>query len=399
MAWFCYACHRIYDTEKTNCAYDSYGLAEADCELPAPLELDGMNFEFQRCIFPGENFKVYVARDTKTYENYNFSIISSKIIFEPNFNAWFAKLSNIKHEHLISCIKYGALPNGDYYVLSERPAGETLLEALQTDGEMKAKICVFVADQLLDTLIDLKKQDIFHGNLMPSKCLLVEEHDKPNLLKVGGLSPPDKCFTNLEDKPGKRYPEIVSPLYISPERVKGEAPSEASEIYSVGAVMYECLSGIPAYSAKTREELLKKHEEGQLLPLRGVAPELAIPELIDNFILKAMSKEPKNRFSSFEEMKERLLDAAEGSRIYVLEDDDTEFMPPVIYKRLTQENPVLTLEKIQEIEEAQKEAEEEQKVKAELQEKAEESKNSSNMLFGLAIVIAIVLGFLLLSQR
>ena len=102
--------------------------------------------------------------------------------------------------------KYGALPTGQHYILSELPQGETLLEALKTDGEMKAKICVYVADQILDALIALKKEGIFHGNVMPSKCLLIQDAKKANLLKLGGISIPDKCFNNLEDKPDKRFP-------------------------------------------------------------------------------------------------------------------------------------------------------------------------------------------------
>ena len=326
------------------------------------------------------------------------------IVNDAEFNDWFSKRSKVKHKNVTSVIRYGAIPGKVHYIVSENPFGETLLEALHTDGEMKAKICVYVADQILDALVELKKYGMFHGNLMPSKCLLIEHSDNPHLLKLAGLSLPEKCFTKLQEKTGSRFPEVISPLYVSPERVEGGPPCESSEIYSVGALMYECLSGIPAYTAKSREELHKKHTEGQLLPLTGVAPELAIPPMIDDFVMKAMSMSPKDRFATFEEMRDRLLDPAERSTIYGLEDEDMSFMPPVIYKRLTQENPVLTESMINEIENEakQKEAAEEKaeadKLNRELMRTVEGLQRTSKALM-LVVVVAFACIIYLILQK
>ncbi len=405
MAQFCYACHRISEEKKDDCDYDSFELKEADCTLPESIELDGQKFEFLECTFPGENIKAYRVRDVENYDNYLYASINSDIVNNEEFDAWFSARAKFRHENVLSCIKYGALPTGQHYILSELPQGETLLEALKTDGEMKAKICVYVADQILDALIALKKEGIFHGNVMPSKCLLIQDAKKANLLKLGGISIPDKCFNNLEDKPDKRFPETVSPLYISPERAEGAPPCEKSEIYSVGALMYECFSGIPAYTADSHEKLLKAHKEGHVLPLRGVAPELDIPAMLDDLVLKAMSKDPKDRFDSFEHMSAHLMEAAERSRIYVLEDEekDRKFMPPVIYKRLTQENPVLTEEAIERMEQIKEEeklkAEQEAaRERAELRHTARELNKTNKALIVVSVVAIFCVIYLLLKQ-
>lgn len=402
MALFCYACHRIYDSEKENCTYDSFELIEADCTLPQNKEVDGIKLEFQSCVFPGEYIRAYRARCADEYDHLIYATINSDIVDNENFNAWFEKRKEIKHHNVTDCITYGELPDeGKHFVISEYPYGESILEELQSDGEMKAKICVYVADQMLDALIGLRDQGVFHGNLMPSKCLLVDDPSKPNLLKIAGLSLPENCFTNLQDIPGEKYPEFISPLYISPERVEGAPACEASEIYSVGAIMYECLSGIPAYTARSKQELIKKLTEGQILPLRGVAPELAIPPMLDEFVLKAMSKDPKDRFPTFEKMQRELLKAARKSRIYLPEDAGSKFTPQSITEEFS--IPKIVLEEVareaQQKEEEATESEEAKEIKAQLEEAKEIDEaltdkvndlRKTTMLLAIVAIVAII---------
>ena len=281
-------------------------------------------------------------------------------------------------------------------MISEHPSALSISELLDKQGEIKPDVSVHIFNQLLDTLIHLNNNGILHGNLMPINCFIADDPQIPNKLKLSGLSIPTDCFTNINEE---SYSEVVSPMYLSPERIEGGPATVASEIYSVGALMYEVLTGLPAYTGKSREDLHRKHLEGQILPLRGVAPELDIPAMVESLVLRALNRNPSRRYASFEDMKKELLHAAQESRIYLPSAAGPGYKPEVFHDHSSAPPEVYRSdEEIEAEREAARISEEESKIKEEEAEIDKQIEAKARELKSSITVLIAVVGFLLIGS-
>jgi serine/threonine-protein kinase len=96
-----------------------------------------------------------------------------------------------------------------------------------------------------------------------------------------------------------------SPLYFSPEQARGEALTPASDVYSIGIVMYELLSGTPPFTASTPDELARLHISARPIPIREYVPD--IPVALEEIIMKVLSKEPSARYRTADQLGRVLL--------------------------------------------------------------------------------------------
>lgn len=372
---------------------------QADVEFPSEMELGGVTLHFEECVVPGSHIRFYKTLEKGTNNNWLLETYASSYINQANFNSYLEAISQLENPDICKTTKYGAIDSGLNYVLSQYPYGHTLKELLHSHGELKAELAVHIFIQMLDVLIYLNSKGMSHGNLMPINCYVVEDPKVPNKLMVGGISLPKNCFSNYE---GVQYFEVLSPLYLAPERIDGADPSTDSDMYTVGALMYEALTGLPPYTGNSMEELHQKHKGEQLLPLRGVAPELDIPELVEQVVLKALNKNPAGRFSSLEDMKKELLYAAKESRIYLPNVAHTNYSPQVFTEQSDAPPEIHQDEKdlaaIQKEADDKKFKEEEEAVEKEIETKAQGLK-ASFMLLSVVVAVLIVGGaFVLLNS-
>lgn len=401
MTLFCFACHRSFDEELTSCPQDSFQLVESNFEYPPEMQIDEYSLAFEACLFPGEHTRIYRTRDSKTGNGLLLETYASQIIDNNQFEKYLAKASQVNVDGVASCLKYGALDSGVHYVLSEYPYGKSITTKLDEPGAMSSELTVHIINQTLVSLIALRNKGLFEGNLMPANCLIAEDDNVPNRLFLTGVNLPEECFNQEKSAQTGFKSETVSALYVSPERFTGGGISEASEVYAVGALMFECLTGIPAFSGRTMEEVRKKHQEEQLLPLRGLAPELDIPALLDSMVLKALSKAPSGRFGTYELMQKELLFAAKESRIYLPGSEKSKYQPSVFAEQSSEPPEVHEEIDYEAKRVAEKEAkikEEEKEIDEEIQAKVKDLSKSFSMLSVVALIVVIGAASILLYQ-
>jgi hypothetical protein len=227
-----------------------------------------------------------------------------------------AKLLNqLNSPGIIRIMDYGKLPAP--YIVMEYFDGIPLNQYLKKNGRLPASLAVELFIQICDGLTaaqalglvhrDLKPANLLikiNGNLITSKILdfgiakvVGEESGRERLTATGEI--------------------LGSPPYMSPEQWAGRC-DYLSDIYSLGCIMYEVLSGKPAFSATYGMDYLDKHLNSTPLPMKTAAPEAKVPLALENIALKCMQKQGKNRYQSSVDISADLQRVKAGVKVKIV---------------------------------------------------------------------------------
>jgi hypothetical protein len=218
----------------------------------------------------------------------------------------------LNHPNLVTVTDFGITERRKIpYLVMELISGENLEQLLKSGQGMAPQRFFTVFDQVFDALSHAHKRMVIHRDMKPSNILLTKNDDGRDLVKIVdfGIA---KIMTG-EGEEGSNTQELTrtgdligSPLYMSPEQGLGTKLDARSDIYSVGCVMYECIAGNPPLMGNTAVQTILMHINESPPSLRVARPDLNIPVSIDNFIMKALSKNPDHRFQTMDEMREAL---------------------------------------------------------------------------------------------
>jgi len=234
----------------------------------------------------------------------------------------------LKHPNILIVHDFGMTPEEQPFLIMEYLEGTTLAEFLEQHGRMPIERALNVFVQACDGLAHAHEKGVIHRDLKPGNLMLIKEPGKREEVKIV-----DFGIAKIKPRDGKEPQNLTkageifgSPLYMSPEQCQGKSLDERSDIYSFGCVIYETLTSMPPLMGINSFETMTKHVNELPLPMRGAAPELAIPDLIDAAVIKSMSKDPAKRQHSVKELKKDLVDGARSSAIY-FETEDKPYMP------------------------------------------------------------------------
>ena len=213
----------------------------------------------------------------------------------------------IGSRHICEVLDMGDLPDGSRYMVMEHLDGVTLQQHIRSMGRLKPLEVSPILQQLLDGLGAAHAAGIIHRDLKPANVFLVRQPGKPDFVKIldFGVSK----FSVLSDEMSMTRTGAVlgTPYYMSPEQAKGSRGTDArSDLYAVGVILYECITGQVPFSAETFNELLFRIVLESPPPAESFVPDLP-PELAA-IIRKSMAREPADRFQTAEEFKQALAD-------------------------------------------------------------------------------------------
>lgn len=240
--------------------------------------------------------------------------------------------SKLSHPNLIQVQDVGTTDDGQPFMVMDFAGGKSLSELIQEKGRLTVDETLNYFVQICSGLAYAHKQNILHRDLKPSNVMLVEgEH--------GGVTAKILDFgiaKVLEDGENKaatltRTGDVFgSPLYMSPEQCAGGTVDRRSDCYSLGCMLYECLTGSPPYMRKTVLETLMAHAQQEPLSLKEATLGLDFPKPLNDLVMKLLAKSPEDRYQSVLEIREDL-QAVKDS----LSQDDQE---EVLTKRALRDN-------------------------------------------------------------
>ena len=235
--------------------------------------------------------------------------------FIRRFNQEAQAAAGLTHANIVSVFDVGQ-DDGVYYIVMELIQGKTLKEIINQDGSLPWKWSVNIAMQIAAALEAAHKNNIVHRDIKPHNIIITED----GVAKVTdfGIA---KAVSNATITAFGTT--IGSVHYFSPEHAKGGFTDAKSDLYSLGVVMYEMLTGRVPFDADTPVSIALKHMQEK--PKEPKEINSSIPYAVNQIIMKAMQKDPNLRYQSATEMMKDLANSLknpEGDFVGELEDSD-----------------------------------------------------------------------------
>ncbi|WP_028398967.1 Stk1 family PASTA domain-containing Ser/Thr kinase [Ectobacillus panaciterrae] len=304
--------------------------------------------------------------------------------FIKRFHREAQSVTTLSHSNIVNIYDVGE-EDGIYYLVMEYVPGQTLKQYIQQKGMLPVSEALDIMEQLTSAMAHAHHFEIVHRDIKPQNILV---RDDDHVVKVTdfGIATATTATTITHTNS-----VLGSVHYLSPEQARGGVANKQSDIYSLGIVMFELLTGRPPFSGESAVSIALKHLQNETPSPKRWNPD--IPQSVENIILKATAKDPFHRYQSVDEMKMDLMTAlyperANEQRFIIPEDEDATKVIPVIREDAFQESgieeTIINTGKI--------ELETEQPIKQEKkQEKTQEKKPKSKFMRSMFIVLFLLI--------
>jgi eukaryotic-like serine/threonine-protein kinase len=216
------------------------------------------------------------------------------------FRAEARSIASLSHENLIKVFDFGVAQDGRPYYAMEYVVGESLERRLGRAGELPYREAVEIALQVARALAAAHGAGVLHRDIKPGNLLLTE-HGVVKLFDFGLAAEPTRANGD-----GEAVCVVGTPEYMAPEQARGGSADARSDIYALGAVLYELITGYQPHVAKNLVELLELKRRAPVVPASQRRPEGGIPRALDELLGEMLSADPSRRPESAAELCERL---------------------------------------------------------------------------------------------
>ncbi|NMB77395.1 MAG: protein kinase [Myxococcales bacterium] len=214
-------------------------------------------------------------------------------------------ISRLRHPHTIRLYDFGRTPDGRLFLVMELLRG-TPLDRLLSRGPLDERRTLRILRQVSEALVEAHQEGIIHRDLKPQNIFLeqVGGQEECKILDFGIARAPSQTLRTQQGT------VIGTPAFMSPEQAQGQPLDARSDLYSLGVVAYQCLSGRLPFSADTPVGVLVKHVTEPPPPLSSLEPPIKISEGLERLIMRLLAKSPAERPADAREVREavRLLE-------------------------------------------------------------------------------------------
>lgn len=254
-------------------------------------------YQLQEVLGSGGMANVYRARDVVLDRPVAIKVLRKEYSTNENFQKQFwleaRSAANLSHPNIVTVHDFGSADDL-LYIVMEHISGKDLKQLVRDRGRFPYEQGIPLIIQACAGVGYAHRAGLVHCDIKPHNMLV----SKDMRLKVTDFGIARALATI---KPGERN-DIVwgSPLYFAPEQASGEAPTPASDVYSLGVVLYEILTGTPPFTASTADELARLHISARPLPISEYVPD--IPPSLEEIVMKVLSKEPAARYRTADQL-------------------------------------------------------------------------------------------------
>jgi tetratricopeptide (TPR) repeat protein len=272
-------------------------------------------YRVDKLIGAGAMGRVYRAEQTALHKPFAVKILSPHLTHDPDSQARFANeahnAASLNHPNVVSIVDYGRTKDGVTYLVMEYVEGHSLEQIIADEFPLARARVVDLTLQILAALTEAHGLGILHRDLKPENILIQSLRDRGELLKVldFGIAKLMDESPNASARPGLTSQGIVcgTPEYMSPEQACGLKLDARSDLYAVGVILYQLMTGRPPFESHAAVEILHRHIHEQPKPPSAVLG--CAPDPLEAVCLKALAKERDHRFANATEFREALVEA------------------------------------------------------------------------------------------
>ncbi len=345
-------------------------------------------YEIIKSIGEGGMANVYLANDTILDREVAVKVLRGDLSTDEKFIRRFQRealsVSNLSHPNIVEVYDVGE-EDGQYYIVMEYIEGKTLKQLLNKRGALTLPEVIDIMTQLTDGLSHAHEAYIIHRDIKPQN-IMIEDNGTVKITDFGiAMAVNATQFTQTNSVMGTVH-------YLPPEQANGKGATVKSDIYSLGILMYELLTGSVPFKGDNAVEIALKHMKEKLPSIRKQNP--LIPQSVENIVIKACAKNPRNRYDTVKEMHDDIVSAMEreNEKKIVFEYPENDLDEPKV-------NTVSKPKKV-----VDKPTEEEEKI-LDKEPIVVESKGKNKIIIGLSavlvlfIIIAIVFAFVVMGKK
>jgi serine/threonine-protein kinase len=217
----------------------------------------------------------------------------------------------LKHDNVIGVYDFGVSVRHEPYLVMEYVDGVSLEKLLETQPKLDAITFRTVFLQVCEALVAAHEKGIVHCDIKPANMLITQDEINPWVVKLAdfGLSKLPRDSFDDQNSSGNKW-VAGTPFYMSPEQCAGAGLDYRSDIYSLGCVMFEALTGTKPFIGNTAVQTFSMHFHDEAPRILAVAPEMNFPPLLDECIALMLKKKPEDRIQSVRQIQEVITQVA-----------------------------------------------------------------------------------------
>src|SRR5271154_6722701 len=253
---------------------------------------------------------VYRAQDTLLNRPVALKTLYPELSADQQFVEGFRReaqaAANLSHPNIVPVFDWGE-DNGTYFIVMEFVDGRALSSILRTAGPLHPDRAAEIAADVAGALAYAHRHGVVHRDVKPGNVLITEE----GTIKVTDFG--IARAVNTEESLTQTGAVMGTATYFSPEQAEGMGVDSRSDIYSLGVVLFEMVTGRPPFMGDTPVAVASKHVRENPPTPRDINP--SIPPTFEAIILKAMAKNPDHRYATAEDLRADLLRFTEGRSV------------------------------------------------------------------------------------
>jgi serine/threonine-protein kinase len=308
----CPQCGSEYELDQRFCPRDGSALRSPSASSDLVGQVIAERYHVMKKLGEGGMGQVYLAEHVKMGRKSAVKVMHSSMNADPDavsrFNREASNASRINHPNVCAIYDFGETPEGVIYLAMEFIEGKPLTDIIEEAGALPPARAAEITRQAADALTVAHDLGIVHRDLKPDNIMVTRTREGADLVKVVdfGIA---KAGNNEAQKVTKTGLVVGTPEYMSPEQLAGDKLDGRSDLYSLGLVTYNCLTGTLPFKSESAQEAMIMRLTDSPRPLATVRPDVAWPAALQTVMDRVLARDARDRYATASEYARDLVRA------------------------------------------------------------------------------------------